>query len=570
MYGALDMLRFAVGVVGLAANPAGDVFVDISVAPCAGAAGTAADPLCSVQTAVDMAMPGDTIHIAPGIYVENVFVSKDLTLIGTAGSSATFIEGKAGVFKSVVEIPEATDVTIEGLTLRKGLAPSTGGGIRCEGDMVLRNSTLTENRTNTFGNGGGIGSSLGSANIVIENCSITHNEAFAGVVAAISANCDSLKIYGSTISNNLSDSVFAACCGAINVGGGAAGCLLIIENSTISDNLGNELRAIVRPGSRISNTTIFGGPNFVQVAAYGQLDIENTIIAHAGTSSNGLIYGDLNSLGNNLIGATAPYGTTIVDGVNGDLFGPHIDALLGPLQDNGGPTMTHALLPGSPALDAGNSQSFAAVDQRGFPRPFGSAPDIGAYESGMQSAHFCNGDGGDQMGCLDCPCTNNAHPATAGGCLNSTGLAGSLRVSGSPSVALPSMSTDDLRFRLSGIMPFTFSVLASGDTVAPTNPTHPCFGSASGVLSSVYDGLRCAVGQLRRHGGRPADGNGNIGTSNAPWGGEGAPPAGLAHAFGGFSAGQTRFFQAVYRDDPMAVCMRGLNTTQAIQVTFTP
>jgi hypothetical protein len=63
------------------------------------------------------------------------------------------------------------------------------------------------------------------------------------------------------------------------------------------------------------------------------------------------------------------------------------DPLLGPLADNGGPTKTHALLPGSPAIDAGN-RSGLSVDQRGYKRPINvigipnvsDGADIGAYE----------------------------------------------------------------------------------------------------------------------------------------------------------------------------------------------
>ncbi len=56
------------------------------------------------------------------------------------------------------------------------------------------------------------------------------------------------------------------------------------------------------------------------------------------------------------------------------------DPKLGPLADNGGPTWTMALLPGSPAIDAGNTSLAPATDQRGLPRPVGLAADIGAFE----------------------------------------------------------------------------------------------------------------------------------------------------------------------------------------------
>src|SRR5262249_5019042 len=64
----------------------------------------------------------------------------------------------------------------------------------------------------------------------------------------------------------------------------------------------------------------------------------------------------------------------------GDLI--NVNPLLGPLQDNGGPTRTHALLPGSPALEAGDNAEAPAYDQRGpgFPRIAGAAIDIGAFE----------------------------------------------------------------------------------------------------------------------------------------------------------------------------------------------
>jgi hypothetical protein len=54
--------------------------------------------------------------------------------------------------------------------------------------------------------------------------------------------------------------------------------------------------------------------------------------------------------------------------------------LLGPLTNNGGPTLTMALLPGSPTINAGDTTAAPTTDQRGFPRPAGAAADIGAYE----------------------------------------------------------------------------------------------------------------------------------------------------------------------------------------------
>ena len=55
-------------------------------------------------------------------------------------------------------------------------------------------------------------------------------------------------------------------------------------------------------------------------------------------------------------------------------------AQIGVLANNGGPTLTHALLAGSPAIDTADSNSSPNIDQRGISRPQGAGPDIGAYE----------------------------------------------------------------------------------------------------------------------------------------------------------------------------------------------
>ncbi len=59
-----------------------------------------------------------------------------------------------------------------------------------------------------------------------------------------------------------------------------------------------------------------------------------------------------------------------------------VDPLLGPLQNNGGPTATRELIGGSPAINAGTACPPPSTDQRGVPRPQGPACDIGAYEAG--------------------------------------------------------------------------------------------------------------------------------------------------------------------------------------------
>lgn len=190
------------------------------------------------------------------------------------------------------------------------------------------------------------------------------------------------------------------------------------------------------------------------------------------------------------------------------------------------------------------------------------APSDGAGP--MTFTNLCNGDGGNGAGCTDCPCGNNMTPGTIGGCRNSALQSARLDGSGTPSV-----SGDTMRFELSGAPPTSFCILTSGDSVAPGGMANPCFGFNTGVQSMSFDGLRCAIGNTLRHGGRSADGNGDIGVTNNGWGGVSGPPIGLI-AQGGFTAGQTRHYQVINRDSPLSSCMRGLNTSQAVSVTFEP
>ena len=139
-------------------------------------------------------------------------------------------------------------------------------------------------------------------------------------------------------------------------------------------------------GSTLSviNSTLFG--NTAQNGGGGIFNdgvctVQNTIIAGSIDSLD--VDGNVNSQGNNLIGNSS--GSS--GWVDSDLL--NVDPMLGPLADNGGPTETMALLPGSPAINAGNSALAVDAhgqplqfDQRGpgFPRIVGSRVDMGAFE----------------------------------------------------------------------------------------------------------------------------------------------------------------------------------------------
>ncbi len=121
------------------------------------------------------------------------------------------------------------------------------------------------------------------------------------------------------------------------------------------------------------------------MAGGGTTTLQATLAAK-NTDSTGAapdLLGAFNTAGSNLIG-DATGETGLVNGTNQDQAGSTratIDPLLGPLQNNGGPTFTQALLSGSPAINGDYSANSPATDQRGVRRPIGPRADIGAYEA---------------------------------------------------------------------------------------------------------------------------------------------------------------------------------------------
>src|SRR5262249_28272155 len=131
-----------------------------------------------------------------------------------------------------------------------------------------------------------------------------------------------------------------------------------------------------RGTATLNNSTVSGNEAEVggDVYSLGMLTTRNTIIAGNGARISPDLSGALGSLGHNLIGNTSGgSGFHATDLLN-------VNPWLGPLQDNGGPTFTHALLPGSPALDAGDNADAPEFDQRGLPRIVADTIDIGAFE----------------------------------------------------------------------------------------------------------------------------------------------------------------------------------------------
>lgn len=470
-------------------------------------AGTAEAGICDVpsdthdtiQKAVDDSSC-DTINLTARLYIENVNVSRSVTIQGRTVHS-TSVEGS--VFGSVFFIQAGHAVTLSKMTISNGWA-NTGGGIRNEGSAVVINSCLiTNNRayqggggiyntsggittitnctvsfndsdsrgagiynqdgiltisdsafiTNTGGSGGAIYNSGGA--VTVQNSVLSGNSSGDESGGAIYLASGTITITDSAITNNFVDirggGVFivegmlatsatvlyendADIGGGIynelgeveivnsefvsnsaHIGAGIAnapgGTMFIagstlrgnaarngagmanigvanIVNSTLSENSANFGGGIENRESGISpdvgiltitNSTFNGNSgggiyNWENAIAF----LSNSIIAN---SSGGDCAGEGNyiSVGHNLVSDDT---CNLV--ADGDL--PSTSPMLGPLGDNGGGTMTHALLLSSPAIDAGDNAVCAAppvkgVDQRRVARPQGPACDIGSFEA---------------------------------------------------------------------------------------------------------------------------------------------------------------------------------------------
>jgi hypothetical protein len=317
----------------------------------------------TIGHAISLASPGDTIGVGPATYTENLTISFSLKVIG-AGATTTIIDG--GGVNTVVTISSAY-VTLSKVTIQNGLS-AFGGGISNNGALTLNNSTVTQNQDKgKFSRGGGIGN---RGTLIVNNSTISGNSAhgFAGFVAEGGGiyNAGTLTLNNSTLSGNSAVVAYNPLGCATPDGGGiySQSGTVTINNSTLSGNFAEDCHGY----------GIGGG-------IYGNVTLQNTIVANSPYGGN--CSGTMTSKGYNL----SSDNTCTFNGP-GDLN--NTDPLLGPLQNNGGPTQTQALLPGSPAIDAGNPNGctdgnghLLKTDQRGAPRPDkedSGGCDMGAYE----------------------------------------------------------------------------------------------------------------------------------------------------------------------------------------------
>jgi beta-glucanase (GH16 family) len=326
-------------------------------------------------------LAGETIALTSGPLV----LTKDVVIDASAAPGLT-LSGNGSDRVFIVNAGAAA--TLRHLTVANGFGFDLAGGILNNGSLTIEDSTVRDNHvgaaTNEFWKGGGGIYSGDGSTLVLRRSTVRGNTTQlvdgGGVYVFFNTT---VTIDATTIEGNT----------AGNVGGGirSLGNVTIV-NSTLSGNTSTAWyggAAFHTDGvMQLLNSTVAAnisnpsGPAALFVgtftAAGATLRLTNSIVS--GNTSAGCFAGffgsgpvSLVSGGNNVASDSTCNLTAAGDR-------PGMDALLGPLDANGGPTATHMLLPGSPAIDAANPALCPAVDQRGVTRPQGAACDAGSVE----------------------------------------------------------------------------------------------------------------------------------------------------------------------------------------------
>jgi len=295
-----------------------------------------------------------------GVYNSGVMSITNSTLSGNSGSSthndgSAFCNGLGGAIYNQGTIDVLNSTLSGNSVIGNGANGAQGGGVynKAGGTINITTSTISGNSAQAGGHGQGAdgGGISNSGTLTITSSTVATNSAFGSSGGAFGggvSNSSLLNITKSTISGNSAG-------GGTGSGGGGI--------STGQSNTTN-----------VSNSIIAN--NNAQLIPIGAPEVRGTFTTN----------------GNNLIGRSDG-STGFTNGSNNDLVGSiaaPINPLLDTLANNGGPTQTLALLPGSPAIDKGSAVAGIAADQRGFTRPVdlsgfanaagGDGSDIGAFE----------------------------------------------------------------------------------------------------------------------------------------------------------------------------------------------
>jgi len=313
---------------------------------------------------------GATVWIEPGSGVNPAATISQMTFRG----------GSEGIRFSFTRL-RLSDATISGNTIglygdgavlyldRSSISDNTGGGISAFDTYLIINDSAIENNS-TSDRGGGI-LQLGSDYSLISRSLIAGNSA-AGAGGGLYVNgpsdeAGSAFLINTTVAGNTSG----------DHGGGVfcdSGADCYAYNATIANNQSGTGSTLFEPTG--------GG-----ITAIAGFLLANTVVAQNVHTAGKFVVAD------DCSGGYISSGYNLIETVSGCTIGAldisEKDPMLGPLQDNGGPTRTQALLAGSPAIDAGNpggctdyADATLTTDQRGFVRPIEGRCDIGAFEAG--------------------------------------------------------------------------------------------------------------------------------------------------------------------------------------------
>jgi len=343
-------------------------------------------------TEISATVYGGAIYAAAAYVTGSTIDGAEVIASSTSAFSGLLGGGLFGFYGAVLDKSRVTGVTAHVSAAK--IAYAKGGGLASPNTIILTNSTVSNNAVHGTP---GIGASG----------SYVYTSAIGGGGVYIMAIPRSVT-YASSITNSTISNNSAICDGDVGqytVGGGGglgtwATKSVTITNSTVSGNSAStqggglytrHLGSLVLANSTVTDNTAPDGAGIADMAAEWPYDLVTNSSIVAGNHLPGgaplaeivTVHGVTGS--NNLIASANV-------SLPGDTLGG--DPMLAPLADNGGPTWTHALLTGSPAIDTGNNAAALTTDQRGdgFVRVYGAAADIGAFESQpVADAIFANG-----------------------------------------------------------------------------------------------------------------------------------------------------------------------------------
>ena len=345
--------------------------------------GAIANNSSSTVTITNSTISGNSASIGGGI---DHRTSSNLTLNNsTVSGNWTTTNGGGGIYNN------NSTATLNNSTISGNSASTNGGGIDNSGGSItnINNSNISGNSASI--NGGGIDNSGGSI-LVLTNSTISTNSANSGGGIV---NQSIVTLNNSTISSNsansgggiynnisgtatLTNSTISSNSASFNGGGIFNNSTIDLNSSTITNNIADSNNDGAGDGGGIfNNSSIVNVKNTILA---GNFDTSNN--AGSGTI-NPDVSGNFNDNGNNLIGIDQG-SASFVNGSNGNIVGTlaaPINPQLATLGNYGGATQTHALLPGSLAINNGNNSGATTTDQRGATRIFGGTIDIGGYES---------------------------------------------------------------------------------------------------------------------------------------------------------------------------------------------